>query len=72
MKDRHGKIVSFETKEGVQTAIMYDNEQTPSFQAKKKAVLRLVDDKLEPIMRDNKPVIAVKKISELTKVGYVD
>lgn len=69
-----GIIVQYTRNDGtIQKAIMHPEEQTPAFKNFERAMLRLVDDSINPLRNTTGGgIIAVKSIKELQQIGYVD
>lgn len=69
-----GIIVEYTRNDGtIQKAILHPQEQTPVFKNQERALLRLMDDSLNPMRNaTGGGILSVKSINELKQVGYVD
>lgn len=66
-------IVTYHRKDGkIQKALLYHADQTPVFKGKGKALLRCVDDNLEPQIINDKPELVVVQIRELKNIGFIN
>lgn len=74
MNKKAGKIVSYIDKEGkVQKAIALHHEQTAAYKIHAKVFLRVVNDDLSyKKSPEEKYIISVKHVSELTDIGFTD
>lgn len=74
MKDTHGYIVEYTTKEGKkQKALMLLHEQTQDYTKYNRVFLHLLNDDLTPMKNEEgKKLISVRYVSELTRIGFQD
>lgn len=74
MKDTEGYIVEYTKKDGSkQQAYMRHKEQTKNYSDYQRAFLRLINKEGDFMTNEEgKKVIAVKHLSELTRIGFVD
>jgi len=73
MKPNAGRLVSYINPDGKrQQAIMRHADQKQEVQGKKKAALRLLDDKLKVIMDGDKERTALVAVEKLTIIGMTD
>ena len=71
---RSGKLYQYTTKQGfVQNAKAFYAEQTPAFKNHNKVFLRLVnEDFSDKLDGQDRKIIGVKHISEVTLIGFFD